>query len=106
LEHDEFPLNFIGFSYWYSGGYMSQFLASLSLTLGALLPTILLAVVVLVVGWIIASVISGLVRKLLQRTSIDEKITGMLRGSESPRPEQVKVERWASTIVFGWSCFS
>src|SRR5512146_596455 len=79
---------------------MSQFLASLSLTLGALLPTILLAVVVLVVGWIIASVISGLVRKLLQRTSIDEKITGMLRGSESPRPEQVKVERWASTIVF------
>lgn len=79
---------------------MEAFLAGLSVSLGAFLPSLLAAIVILIVGWLIAATVSSLVRRLLQRTSLDERLARLLSGSQSPRPEQVRLDRWISAAVF------
>jgi hypothetical protein len=69
----------------------------LGTTLGAFLPTILIALLVLVVGWLIAYGISRLVESLLHRTTLDDRIAGMMRGGD---PDRIPAERWIALVVF------
>ncbi len=79
---------------------MNVYLQQLAATLGAFLPNLLAALVILVVGWIIAMLLSSAVRALLRRTTLDDRVANMLSGSESPRPDQIKVESWISSAIF------
>jgi hypothetical protein len=76
---------------------MPDSLNELGILLAAFLPNLLLAVLVLVVGWLIALGISKLFESLLHRTSLDDRLAGMLRGGS---PDRVPAERWISKIIF------
>jgi hypothetical protein len=67
------------------------------LALAAFLPNLLFAILVLVVGWLIALGLSRLVQSLLHRTTLDDRIAGMLRGGS---PDRFPAERWISLAVF------
>lgn len=64
------------------------------------LPEILAALAVIVVGLLVAWLISALVRRLLERTSIDERIARAIKGGGSPAPENIRIVNWTAGIVF------
>jgi hypothetical protein len=53
---------------------MQVFLESIMATLGVFLPQLVWAAIILVVGWIIAMAVSAAVRKILERTTLDDKL--------------------------------
>ena len=70
--------------------------------IGNFLPNLLGAIVILVLGWLLAIVIAWAVKKLLNRTSIDNRITAWVTGR--PDAESLPVEKWISDVVF-WIIF-
>src|SRR5512133_2211334 len=76
---------------------MPDSLNALWLTLAAFLPNLIIAILVLVVGWLIALAISKVVESLLRRTTLDDRLAGMLKGGQ---PERISAERWISLAVF------
>lgn len=70
--------------------------------IGRFLPNLLGAIVILVLGWLLAVLIAWAVRKLLNRTSIDNRITAWVTGR--PDAESLPVEKWISDVVF-WIIF-
>jgi hypothetical protein len=76
---------------------MPDTLDNLGTMLGAFLPNLLIALLVLVVGWFIAFAVSRLVENLLHRTTLDDRIAGMMRGGD---PARVPAERWIALVVF------
>ncbi len=76
---------------------MPNSLTALWVTLLAFLPSLLAAILVLVIGWLVALVISRLVQSLLRRTTLDDRIAGMLHGGQ---PERIPVEHTISLVVF------
>lgn len=56
------------------------------------------AIAILVGGWIIAIFFASMTENLLKRTSIDNKLAGMLTGSSNSKG--FPIEKWASTAVF------
>lgn len=76
---------------------MPDSLNELGILLAAFLPNLILALVVLVVGWLVALLISRLVENMLHRTTLDERVAGMLRGGQ---PSSLPMERWISRAVF------
>lgn len=65
--------------------------------LGRTLGNVLAALIILIIGYIIARVASNLVRRLLNRTSIDERIARTLTIEESQR---VSIEDITAQVVF------
>lgn len=53
---------------------MQTFINQMAQTVGAFLPSLVWAAVILVVGWLIALAVSAAIRKLLEKTTIDNKI--------------------------------
>src|SRR5512133_2172866 len=76
---------------------MPSSITAILATLVAFLPNLLAAILVLVVGWLIAIVISKLVEGLLRRTTLDDRIAGMLRGGQ---PERIPAEHTIALVVF------
>src|SRR5512146_3546969 len=76
---------------------MPNSITALLATLAGFLPNLLIASLVLVVGWLVALVISRLVESLLHRTTLDDRIAGMLRGGQ---PERVPAEHTIALVVF------
>ncbi|XWK85744.1 MAG: mechanosensitive ion channel [Phormidium sp.] len=70
--------------------------------IGQFLPNLLGAIVILVLGWLLAVIIAWAVKKLLNRTSIDNRIAAWVTGR--PDAESLPVEKWISDIVF-WIIF-
>ncbi|MFB2891901.1 mechanosensitive ion channel [Aerosakkonemataceae cyanobacterium BLCC-F50] len=70
--------------------------------IGQFLPNLLGAIVILVLGWLLAILIAWAVKQLLNRTSIDNRITAWVTGR--PDAESLPVEKWISDIVF-WLIF-
>jgi hypothetical protein len=64
------------------------------------LPTILAALAVLLVGWLIAYVVSRVVGNLLHRTSVDDRVAGMLRTEQNTATDGPRVTRWVTAAVF------
>lgn len=65
--------------------------------LAAFLPDLLAAILVLVIGWLVAFLVSKAVEALLRRTSLDDRIAGMLQGGQ---PSRIPIERWIALAVF------
>jgi hypothetical protein len=53
---------------------MQAFIESIMVTLGAFLPQLVWAAIILVVGWLIALTVSTAIRKILEKTTIDDKL--------------------------------
>lgn len=70
--------------------------------IGNFLPNLLGAIVILVVGWLLAVIVAWAVKQLLNRTSIDNRITAWVTGR--PDAESLPVEKWISDIIF-WIIF-
>ncbi len=65
--------------------------------MAAFLPDLLVAILILVVGWLVALGVSKLVESLLHRTSLDDRLAGMMRGGS---PDRLPIERWIALAVF------
>jgi len=76
---------------------MNEIWNSLVENVSAYVPNLLAALAVLVLGWILALLIAALVKSLLGRTSVDNRLAGLLAGERS---KPVEVEKWASRAVF------
>ncbi len=61
-------------------------------------PNLLAGLAVLVVGWLVAVFLAFLARKLLGKTSVDNRIAQWLSGPDASK--QVPVERWFGNAVF------
>ncbi|HKI69718.1 MAG TPA: hypothetical protein VKA67_09020, partial [Verrucomicrobiae bacterium] len=61
-------------------------------------PNLLAGLAVLVLGWLVALLASFLVRKLLGKTTVDNKIAGWMAGGNAKTP--IPVEKWAGKAVF------
>ncbi len=61
-------------------------------------PNLLAGLAVLVLGWLVAVVASFLVRKLLSKTSMDNKIAAWVSGPDAKTA--VPIEAWAGKAVF------
>jgi hypothetical protein len=77
---------------------MNEMIAQLNEQFAAFGPNLLAGLAVLVLGWLVALVAAFLVRKLLGKTSVDNKIAGWMSGPGAKTP--VPVEKWAGTAVF------
>jgi hypothetical protein len=62
------------------------------------IPTLVGAVLVLLVGWLVALIVSAVVRRVLRRTTVDNRLAGWIRGEEAA--EGIEVERWIARGVF------
>jgi hypothetical protein len=78
---------------------MEAFLQQLSQLLGTYLPRIFAALLILILGWLIALAIAALVRKVLKRTTFDNRIADWLRG-EGERPKPYRVEESVAKVFF------
>jgi hypothetical protein len=65
---------------------------------GALLLNILGAVIILILGWIIAGFVAGIARKLLKRTSVDDRLSNFMSGG---RQTQFSIEQ-IIVLLIGW----
>lgn len=61
-------------------------------------PNLLAGLAVLVLGWFVALVAAYLVRKLLSRTSVDNRLAKWMSGPEAKTP--VQIEQWVGKTVF------
>jgi hypothetical protein len=77
---------------------MNDMIEQLRQQIAAFGPNLLGGLAVLVVGWLVAVIASIVVRKLLSKTSLDNKIAGWMSGPEGTAP--VPVEEWVGKAVF------
>jgi hypothetical protein len=69
-------------------------------TIGSFLPQLLAGILILIIGWIAAFIISAVVRKLLERTSLDNRLGNFITGGSN----QLNTEKLFGDIVF-WVVF-
>jgi len=77
---------------------MSEMFANIKEQLVAFGPTLLAGLAVLVVGWLVAILAARLVRRLLSRTSVDNKVGRWMSSEDSKSP--MPIEDWAGHAVF------
>ena len=58
---------------------------------GAYIPNLIAALAILIVGWLVALIVSAIVRGVLRRTSLDNRLAGLIMGEKAA--EGVEVER-------------
>lgn len=79
---------------------MNGFFQDLLTSIRLYLPNLLLAIGILILGWIVALAISAFVRRLLDRTSLDDRLAASMSGDPNVRPERIRAEKWISMAVF------
>ena len=62
-----------------------KFLDEVSVVFGASVPNLVLAFGFLLLGWIFALALAGLVRKLVRKSGLDRRLSGLLADSEHPK---------------------
>ena len=77
---------------------MNEILDQLREQFAAFGPNLLAGLAVLVLGWIVALIASFLVRKLLGKTSLDNKLAAWISGPDAKKP--IPIEDWAGKTVF------
>ena len=77
---------------------MNEMLEQLKQQLVAFGPNLFAGLAVLVLGWLVAILASLLVRKILVRTSVDNKFAEWMKGPDSR--SAVPIEQWAGKAVF------
>jgi hypothetical protein len=79
---------------------MSGFIQEFIQTLWSYLPSALGAIGILIGGWLVALIGSAITRRLLRRTSVDDRIAALIWGDEDVEAGRVDVERTAGKIVY------
>jgi hypothetical protein len=77
---------------------MNEMLEQLRQQFAAFGPNLLAGLAVLVLGWLVAIFAAFIVRKLLGKTSVDNRIAAWITGPDRKTP--VPIERWAGKAVF------
>ena len=77
---------------------MNEMIEQLRQRLAAFGPNLLAGLAVLVLGWLVALLAALLVRKVLGRTTVDNKIAQWMKGPDAKAA--VPIEQWASKGVF------
>src|SRR5262245_46188236 len=77
---------------------MNEMIEQLKQQFAAFGPNLLAGLAVLVLGWLVALVASAGVRKLLGKTSVDNRIANWMGGEDAGT--RVPVEQWVSKAVF------
>ena len=77
---------------------LESFVSEMSSTLGAFLPSLIWAIVILIAGWIVATVAASIIKGILQRTTLDDRLTNMVMGQDPDR--DVPIEAWIATAVY------
>ncbi len=75
---------------------METILQQLTESAGGYLPKIIGAIVILIVGWIVALGVSAIVRRLLKKTSLDNKIAKSI----SVKSDSIEIENVLAKIVY------
>jgi hypothetical protein len=75
-------------------------LTPLGTVFGGYLPTLLAAILVLIIGWIIALIVSRVIGGLLRRSTMDDRLTHLLRTEQGTQTSAPRVTHWIQTIVF------
>ncbi|MBD2579100.1 mechanosensitive ion channel [Oscillatoria sp. FACHB-1406] len=80
--------------------------SALGADIGTSVLNLIKAILILFFGWLIAIFASFVAQKLLERTTLDNKLAAWLTGSPTGTPDQEKpaVEKWFASIVF-WLIF-
>lgn len=65
---------------------------------GSYIPSLIAALAVLILGWLVALLISTIIRAALRRTTLDNKIAGLILGED--KTKTLEVEKWLSKGVF------
>jgi len=69
-------------------------------TLWSYLPNALGALAILVGGWLVALFVAAIVRRVLRRTTIDDRIAAFIWGEEEVEAGRIDVERWVGKAVY------
>jgi hypothetical protein len=69
-------------------------------TLPDYLPNALEALAILVGGWLVALLVAAIVRRILRRTTIDNKIAAFIWGGEAVEDGRIDIERWVGKAVY------
>ncbi|MCB1943204.1 MAG: mechanosensitive ion channel [Candidatus Accumulibacter sp.] len=77
---------------------MSEVVHPIREAIGQFSPSLLGAVLILAVGWVIATMASTVVRKLLQKTSVENRVAQWIAGDKARG--ELPVEDWISKAVF------
>ncbi|WP_084639540.1 mechanosensitive ion channel [Geitlerinema sp. PCC 9228] len=68
--------------------------------IGQRITSIVYAILIFVVGWIIAAIAGQIVKKILMRSSLDNRLANWMMGSDSQQEESVPIEQWVSNFVY------
>jgi TRAP-type mannitol/chloroaromatic compound transport system permease small subunit len=79
---------------------MNEFIQEFWQTLWGYLPSALGAIGIIVGGWLLALIGSAITRRVIKRTTIDERIAALIRAEEELEAGRVDVERWAGKVVY------
>ena len=77
---------------------MARFVEEMSGQLGTFLPSLIWAIILLLVGWIVATVVAFGTKKILKRTSFDDRLANWVMGQQSDRDGPI--EEWTATAVY------
>lgn len=77
---------------------MQEMLDRITQDLVGYVPNLLGAIAILIVGWLAAWIISAIVRKLLHKTTVDNRVAETIAGKE--RAKAIPIEVWVSKTVF------
>jgi hypothetical protein len=77
---------------------MQAFWDQFSEVLSGYFPKLLGALAILVVGWLVALIISAIVRRILRRTTLDNRIAAGILGED--RAKAIEVEKWVGKGVY------
>jgi hypothetical protein len=77
---------------------MQQFLDQVTRTLGGYLPSLIGALAILVIGWLVALLISAGVRRLLERTTLDNRLAARLGFGQGETP--LAIETATAKVVY------
>ncbi len=69
-------------------------------TLWSYLPNALGALAILVGGWLVALFVAAIVRRVLRRTTIDDRIAAFIWGEEEVKAGRIDIERWVGKAVY------
>ena len=77
---------------------LETFVSEMSTTLGSFLPSLIWAIVILIAGWIVATIAASITKGILNRTTLDDRLTNMVMGQDPDR--DVPIEAWVATAVY------
>jgi hypothetical protein len=77
---------------------LETFVSEMSTTLGSFLPSLIWAIIILIAGWIVATIAASITKGILNRTTLDDRLTNMVMGEDPSR--DVPIEAWVATAVY------